>query len=128
MPADTLARRNAFEEALRNNPLVCVDFMVEERAFLCALHPAAGIMCPEHLRVHVERSPEHAELGCDVCDGGPLDEVFLGDFPLTGWLVRGRTTFGHEIKIEGHVSIYAVLSLCARCRRQHAGLIAASAR
>lgn len=125
MPADLIERARKIGEVLQGDVHVCSDWLTHPQPLLCGLHPHAGIMCREHLSEHVNRSPAHLR-GCDLCDAGPLAEVYPTNWPLDAPVVATMTN-GGRFEIDGSVTIFNNLALCARCRTEQADVLATMA-
>lgn len=122
MPADLIERARKIGEVLQGDVHVCSDWLTHPQPLLCAVHPSAGIMCLAHLSEHVNRSPAHLR-GCDLCDASPSAEAYETPWPLDAPVVATMTN-GGRFEIDGSLTIFAILALCARCRSERADVLA----
>ena len=103
---------DACDQYLAKRPTACAHLATEEPSFLCASHPAAGVLCWACMERHAGRHDDDAERTCDIC--GTVADVICGA-PVTATLrVVARVPRGSDVLIDGPVAVIG-LGACRPC-------------
>lgn len=85
--------------------------------FVCAVHPAAGIMCGRCVAEHHERHTRETEFGCDVCGQVASEGQTMTSVVARKWITVDTTTTRGVRSLYAGIVMLVCLGTCHPCAK-----------